>query len=66
VQAGTLTVPENADRPYLKWLGILFDRKLTFKYYVQAQTAKAIKTARAFAALQTPSVASQPPSYAKP
>lgn len=49
VQAGALTVAENADRPYLKWLGILFDRKLTFKYHVQAQTAKAIKTARAFA-----------------
>lgn len=48
VQAGALVITENPERPYLKWLGVLFDKKLTFKHHVQAQTAKAMKTARAF------------------
>ena len=51
VRAGALMVRENPERPYLKWLGVLFDRKLTFKYHVQAQSAKAMKTARAFFSL---------------
>jgi ribonuclease HI len=48
VEAGALVITENPERPYLKWLGVLFDKKLTFKHHVQAQTAKAMKTARAF------------------
>ena len=31
VTAGPIKVCENTDRPYLRWLGILFDRKLIFK-----------------------------------
>jgi len=39
------------DKPYLKWLGVLFDQKLTFKYHVTAQVEKAIKVARALSSL---------------
>ncbi|KAI1003873.1 hypothetical protein K3495_g4334 [Podosphaera aphanis] len=40
-------VAENPAHPYLKWLGVHFDRKLSFKHHAQVQTAKAPKVARA-------------------
>jgi len=30
-------------KPHLKWLGVVFDRKLTFKDQVRAVTAKALR-----------------------
>ncbi|KAI1004471.1 hypothetical protein K3495_g3743 [Podosphaera aphanis] len=44
-------VPWNPARPYLKWLGVHFDRKLSFKHHAQIQTAKALKVARAISCL---------------
>ncbi|KAI0999011.1 hypothetical protein K3495_g9182 [Podosphaera aphanis] len=38
-----LTISETAQKPYLKWLGINFDKKLTFKRHVQIQASKALK-----------------------
>lgn len=34
-------------KPYLKWLGIHFDRKLSFKQHVSIQTSKALQVANA-------------------
>jgi hypothetical protein len=34
VSAGSITVTEATNRPYLRWLGILFDKKLRFKWHV--------------------------------
>ncbi|KAI0996450.1 hypothetical protein K3495_g11732 [Podosphaera aphanis] len=41
------TISETAQEPYLKWLGINFDKKLTFKRHVQIQASKALKVAHA-------------------
>lgn len=40
VEAGSFMVRENTARAYLKWLGVLFDRKLNFKHHVLARAAK--------------------------
>lgn len=37
-----LTITESDERPYLKWLGVHFDRKLTFKSHVTIQISKAL------------------------
>jgi hypothetical protein len=42
VLAGQVTISENITRPYLRWLGILFDKKLSFKLHVRQITLKAI------------------------
>lgn len=47
VSTNSFSISENIERPYLKWLGINFDKKLTFKYHVQIQAAKALKVANA-------------------
>lgn len=54
VEAGTHIVEENHDRPYVRWLGVLFDRKLTFKHHAHAQFSKATKTANALRCWETP------------
>lgn len=41
------TISESDERPYLKWLGVHFDRKLTFKSHATIQTSKALKVAHA-------------------
>ena len=51
MSAGLITVSENTARPYLRWLGVLFDKKLTFKYHVRDMTSKAHKVATALRGL---------------
>ncbi|KAI9036018.1 uncharacterized protein KD926_002540 [Aspergillus affinis] len=51
VIAGSVTVSENRVRPYLRWLGILFDKKLSFKYHVKEMASKAITVANALRSL---------------
>lgn len=51
VHTNSFTISENNQRPYLKWLGIHFDKKLSFKYHVQIQAAKAMKVAHALRCL---------------
>lgn len=38
-----LRIDINQKLPYIKWLGVHFDRKLNFKEHVRIQTAKALK-----------------------
>lgn len=42
-----MTVTENKKRPYTRWLGIYFDKKLTFKWHVRMLAMKALKVAHA-------------------
>ncbi|KAJ6033763.1 reverse transcriptase [Penicillium canescens] len=51
VVAGSVTVSENTNRPYLRWLGVLFDKKLSFKYHVGETTSKALIVANALRGL---------------
>jgi ribonuclease HI len=51
VTAGPITVYESTDRPYLRWLGILFDKKLTFKWHAKEMAAKALTVASALRSL---------------
>ena len=51
VSIGALTITENHLRPYLRWLGVLFDKKLTFKWHTKAQAAKALKISKALSSL---------------
>ncbi|KAI9037726.1 uncharacterized protein KD926_000067 [Aspergillus affinis] len=46
VVAGPVTISENITRPYLRWLGILFDKKLSFKYHVKEMAPIAIIVSR--------------------
>jgi hypothetical protein len=45
--AGPVTVSENITHPYLCWLGVLFNKKLSFKYYVREITLKALTVVNA-------------------
>ncbi|KAI1004415.1 hypothetical protein K3495_g3797 [Podosphaera aphanis] len=45
------SISESTERPYLKWLGVHFDKKLTFKYHAQIQATKALKVANALRCL---------------
>ncbi|KAI9034981.1 ribonuclease H family protein [Aspergillus affinis] len=51
VSVGTVTIKENITRPYLRWLGILFDKKLSFKYHVREMASKALTVANALRSL---------------
>ena len=51
VSTGSVTVTEAVDRPYLRWLGILFDKKLSFHWHVQEMTSKALTIASALRSL---------------
>jgi hypothetical protein len=51
VSAGQVIVFENITRPYLRWLGVLFDKKLSFKYHVKNLASKALTTANALRSL---------------
>lgn len=51
VSAGPLAVHEGTDRPYIRWLGILFDKKLTFKWHVREMASKAATVANALRSL---------------
>ncbi|EED20793.1 hypothetical protein TSTA_039870 [Talaromyces stipitatus ATCC 10500] len=51
VKAGSITVSENTKRLYLRWLGILYDKKLTFKWHVSETVSKALTVANALRSL---------------
>ncbi|KAI0991244.1 hypothetical protein K3495_g16943, partial [Podosphaera aphanis] len=51
VKAGSMTVIENTTTPHLRWLGVLFDRKLTFKWHVRNRAAKSMTVAKALSSL---------------
>ena len=51
VSAGPVTVSENTTRPYLRWLGVLFDKKLTFTWHLKEMTSKALVVANALRSL---------------
>ncbi|KAI1001769.1 hypothetical protein K3495_g6432 [Podosphaera aphanis] len=51
INCDTLTVSENIDRPYSRWLGVLFDKKLTFKWHVRTLAARAQKISHALLSL---------------
>jgi ribonuclease HI len=51
VSAGPITASENTERPYLRWLGVLFDKRLTFKWHVSESAAKALTVAQAIRSL---------------
>jgi hypothetical protein len=51
ITAGPITVSEHRDRPYLRWLGVLFDKKLTFQWHVKELAAKALTVAAALSSL---------------
>jgi hypothetical protein len=45
ILAGLVIVFENTVRPYLRWLGVLFDKKLSFKHHVKNMASKALTVA---------------------
>jgi hypothetical protein len=51
VSAGQVIVSESTTRPYLRWLGVLFDKKLSFKYHVKELASKALTIANALRSL---------------
>jgi hypothetical protein len=51
VSAGPISVTEGTERPYLRWLGVLFDKKLTFKWHAAEAAAKALAVAHALRSL---------------
>ena len=51
VAAGPIQVSEGSTRPYLRWLGILFDKKLTFKWHAKEMASKALIVANALRSL---------------
>jgi hypothetical protein len=51
VSAREVTVFENTTRPYLRWLGVIFDEKLSFKYYAKNLASKALTIANALRSL---------------
>lgn len=50
--AGPVTVSENITYPYLRQLGVLFNKKLSFKYYVREITLKALTVINALCSLR--------------
>ncbi|EED11975.1 conserved hypothetical protein [Talaromyces stipitatus ATCC 10500] len=51
VKARSITISENTKRLYLRWLGILFDKKLTFKWHVRETASKALTVANTLRSL---------------
>ena len=51
VTSTAFTVTEDRKKPYLRWLGVLFDRRLTYKWHVKAQAEKGMKVASALRSL---------------
>jgi len=47
VVTSSILVTEGTARPYLRWLGILFDKKLSFKWHAKEMAAKAMTVANA-------------------
>ncbi|KAI1000568.1 hypothetical protein K3495_g7626 [Podosphaera aphanis] len=51
VTTGLITISENLSHPYTSWLGILFDKKLSFKWHVRSLASKALKVSNALSSL---------------
>ena len=51
VTAGSLTISEHTKRPYLRWLGVLFDKNLSFKWHASETASKALTVANALRSL---------------
>jgi hypothetical protein len=51
VSAGPIQVSESHERSYLRWLGILFDKKLTFKWHAKEMASKALIVSNALRSL---------------
>lgn len=51
VEHGDFSVKPLPDKPYLRWLGVLFDAGLTFQYHIQMQASKALRVAKALRSL---------------
>lgn len=51
VTSGPITVTESQRLPYTRWLGVLFDKKLSFKWHARATTEKALKVGHALSSL---------------
>ncbi|KAF7139722.1 hypothetical protein CNMCM5793_007559 [Aspergillus hiratsukae] len=51
VTAGPVIISESPTRPYLRWLGVLFDKKLTFKWHIREMASKALIVANALRSL---------------
>lgn len=60
VSYGNMTVSENPDTPYTRWLGVYFDKSLSFKWHVRILTEKATKVANALRYLGNTSRGAQP------
>ncbi|APA15803.1 hypothetical protein SS1G_09342 [Sclerotinia sclerotiorum 1980 UF-70] len=62
VNMGDLTIRELANgKPYLRWLGILFDKKLTFKWHTREIAARSIVVAKALKSLGNSMRGAPPP-----
>ena len=48
---GPLIISESTTRPYPRWLGVLFDKKLSFKWHVQEMTSRTLVVANALRSL---------------
>ena len=59
------TAPKEDEQPALRWLGVWFDRKLTFKRHVTERAGKARRTAQAIRSFGKTENAHQHPRYAK-
>ncbi|KAI0992885.1 hypothetical protein K3495_g15299, partial [Podosphaera aphanis] len=51
VEVDPLNISEDADRPYIRWLGVLLDKKLTFKWHARSLAAKSLKVSQALSSL---------------
>lgn len=55
-----MTVSEKNRQPYTRWLGVYFDRNLSFKWHVRILTGKAMKVANALRSLANTSRGAKP------
>ncbi|KAI0998120.1 hypothetical protein K3495_g10073 [Podosphaera aphanis] len=52
VTSGPITVTESQRLPYTRWLGVLFDKKHSFKWHACATTEKVLKVGHALSSLR--------------
>lgn len=60
VTYGGISVFENRSRPYTEWLGVYFDKSMSFKRHTRLLTGKAIKVANALRCLSNISRGASP------
>ena len=51
VTTSNMTMAEDPTTPYLRWLGVFFDKKLSYKWHVRIRAEKAMKVAKALCSL---------------